>query len=407
MDSLSLSQGRLQARFAPQSIKSITKTWEHDRFAEEKQKKLASDVHEWRAFAQSSSAIPLPPLRRTYDRLDTLKIVDGGLNHDWRNDSTAKETSKERFPISKNMCAGREVFPTLESTASAPAELSSPTQIVAVPGKRFNPEQVRERESNEFFSHLGVEKNVKEPQPKKRASLDRPRPTVSVLRDISYTLPATSPEAVEESEQCGSNTTNTVTLVLPEATSNRPVSRTDSVPNPLEQRCTAETILPPYQRAVASVGTSVPVYAVSSSQDKLCATTPYLLPHQRAASSPPALNITSNIKHAAPSLSSQSCTAAPYLLPHQRAALSSRTLAAEPSAPTISSKITVTPSSRQVTRDDAVRRMIFANLGIRAPKRTEEQTKMRQEEREARRALREEREREVGMSQWRASRVKA
>ncbi|KAK2623651.1 hypothetical protein QTJ16_006832 [Diplocarpon rosae] len=423
MNSLFLSQGRVQAPLASQSTGPIMKKWEHDRYMgqKQKQKKLASNVHEWRAFAQSSSAKPLPPLRCTCDSADTLIARDEELYQGLKTGGNAKQKSEELFPISKNVASGRDLFLTSKRTGSAtrellpalertttPKELFPPKQSVAVPKKTFKPEQVRKRKSNEFFSHLGVEKkSAEERESKKRVSLDRLRPTVSAVGEISLTLPSTS---LEVPQQRASSTTHIVTIVRPKATSIKPVSgTTHSVPSPPKQNYAATAYLPPKQRTVASAGLSSPIRAWPNPPNKLCAATPYILPHQRAASSSAALEITSNIKGIVPSSSSEPCTATPDLLPHQRAALSPPTSTAAQSKASTSkaiSNVAVTPSSRPVTRDDAARRMIFASLGIRIPRRTDEQTKRIEENREARRMQREERERNGGMSLWRASRVK-
>lgn len=61
------------------------------------------------------------------------------------------------------------------------------------------------------------------------------------------------------------------------------------------------------------------------------------------------------------------------------------------------------PRSRPKTSDATARRLIFAGIGVKAPKRSEEDVRRREEELEKRREQREERERRGVVGEWSAT----
>ncbi|KAH7324066.1 hypothetical protein BKA65DRAFT_511994 [Rhexocercosporidium sp. MPI-PUGE-AT-0058] len=381
MASLSIVQGsspsppttpRLPQNLPPRTPESsIMGKWEHDRFgmnsnsranstfgrgAEQQEK---STVASWRAFAQSNTSKPLPPLRVQ----NAGNAGDGVWSKEkWRgrgNEGAGPRASGPTLPI----------LPTLPRLPTAPPQgqdqttsrgLTQPTSspqhapTPVVPQAIPRDQALRKRKSDQC---LGQSRNslTEEPLPK-RASPDRPSPWSAVYTDNAIangvaTTAGTPSRPRRPSFELWVSSRSRPRIVAPNGTTIISFQPRDA---------NSQHQLRPYQSS--EVNTQI---------------TPATTPANHPRTSSP--NATSPIsREYSPSFPQQITTSTIPSTPVDSAALS---------------PASTPPKSRGKTSDDIARRMIFAGIGAgRVPKRTEEELKKRQEDQERRRVQREERE---------------
>ncbi|EKD13360.1 uncharacterized protein L3040_002780 [Drepanopeziza brunnea f. sp. 'multigermtubi'] len=309
-----------------------------------------STVHSWREFAQRNSREPLPPMRHAHAEDECMikafdnKNLRGGAVQSARKELCAGSTSdwkiaapKELFPVLQpEVSAPRELFPVLQPGVSAPRELFPDARQSPVEPKGFDEPEQVRKRKSKELFMYLVVEKDDETEHQSKRS--------NPARLRSNTAPAQLPPPT-------SPTGPVLARISPPKFPVAPV--TISI-----QACSQ-----PFRAESTSPTTTQPESSSPARPDAISA------PAQPELKSKDA----SNIVHSEPS------TPVPTPTPPERAS---------------------TLRSRPETSDQVARRFICAGLGMRLPKRSQDEIEKQKESMELRRKQREDRERNGSVQAW-------